>query len=209
MKKLIALVALLVVAAVSSFAQGSVPASAFLVAEYSNNTNPNVADARIHLINVGTLGTPLTEPAAGNVCANIYVFDTQQEMIACCSCLITPDGRASAAVGADLTSNSVTGIAPTNGVIKIVATAAQNGSSCNPARPFDSSYAPGALTGYFTELEAIPAGSFLVGHEMQQANLNTTLPTPDTSEATFLPQSCRFIQYIGSGFGICRSCRRN
>ena len=208
MKKLLVLVAALLVVP-TLFAQGSVPASAYLVAEYSNNTNPNVADPLIHLINVGTTGTPLTEPAAGNVCANIYVFDAQQEMISCCSCLITPNGRVSARVGRDLTLNSVTGLMPASGVIKIVATNSILGFTCinSAARPFDGNYAPGALVGYFTELEATTQGSFLVGHEMQQANLNTTLPTPSQSEAAFLPQACQFIQYIGSGFGICNSCR--
>ena len=86
MKKFIVSLALLMVAAIPSFAQGSVPASAYLVAEYSNNTGPvNVADPRLRLINVGTTGTPLTEPASGNVCANMYVFDASQEMVACCT----------------------------------------------------------------------------------------------------------------------------
>ncbi len=210
MKKLLVLVAALL-AVPALFAQGSVPASAYLVAEYSNNANPAVADANIHLINVGTLGTPMTEPGAGNVCANIYVFDNFQEMIACCSCFITPNERVSASVGRDLTGNPLTAALPMSGVIKIVATAANPGSFCtnSAARPFDGNYAPGALVGYFTELETTSTGTYLVGHEMQQANLNTTLPTPSTSEAAFLAQTCQFIQYIGSGFGICASCRRN
>ncbi len=208
MKKLLVLVALLVVAAAPLFAQGSVPASAYLVAEYSNNAGPGaVADARIRLINVGTLGTPLTDPV-GRVCANVYVFDALQEMVACCSCKITPNGRGSFSVGIDLTANPLTVFAPVNGVIKIVATDAANGF-CNAARPFDGHYAPGSLVGYFTELEATSAGTFIVGHKMEYANLNTTLPTPSTSEAAFLPQACQFIQYIGSGFGICRTCRSN
>jgi len=205
MKKLLVLVALLVVAAAPLFAQGSVPASAYLVAEYSNNAGPGApADARIRLINVGTLGTPLTDPV-GRVCANVYVFDTQQEMIACCACRITPNGRVSLAVGNDLTRYALTGIAPANGVIKIVATDATSGSFCSASRPFDGHYAPGSLAGYFTELEATSAGTYIVGHEMQYGNLNTTLPTPSTSEAAFLPMACQFAQYIGSGFGVC-SC---
>jgi hypothetical protein len=205
MKKLLVLVALLVVAAAPLFAQGSVPASAYLVAEYSNNAGPGAtADARIRLINVGTLGTPLSDPV-GSVCANIYVFDTQQEMIACCACAITPNGRRSINVGNDLTAYPLTHVVPANGVIKIVATDATSGSFCSATRPFDGHYAPGSLAGYFTELEPTSAGTFIVGHEMQYGNLNTTLPTPSTSEAAFLPMTCQFINYIGSGNGVC-SC---
>jgi hypothetical protein len=33
-------------------------------------------------------------------------------------------------------------------------------------------------------------------------------PVPlSAAEASFLPTACSFVQYLGTGFGICKSCR--
>ena len=36
-------------------------------------------------------GSGLANGSTGNICANLYAFDNQEEMVWCCSCLITPD----------------------------------------------------------------------------------------------------------------------
>jgi hypothetical protein len=63
-----------------------------------------------------------TEPA--DLCVNVYVFDTNQEMEECCACPITAAGRLDFLVGSNLTSNPLVG--PTrplnNGIIHLVST---------------------------------------------------------------------------------------
>jgi len=66
------------------------------------------------------------------VCAMIYVFDDDEEMTACCGCLITSAGLATFSVESNLTANLVTGgegatDAKANGAIAVVA------SSFNPS----------------------------------------------------------------------------
>jgi len=99
-------------------------------------------DNIIRLINPN--GSP--SPAAGGgtevpVCANIYVFDDDQEMDACCSCPITSAGLLTISVKSDLTSNLVIQGNPDEGkqgALAIVATAQPAGASagtfgpCNP-----------------------------------------------------------------------------
>ena len=126
MKKLLFVVTLLSLAATSLFAQGPVTGP-YLIDYFANN---NALDQSLRLINFGAAGSPLTSPV-GDVCANIYVFDTNQEMIACCSCRITPNGTLTLSVHNDLTSNPVTSVIPINGDIKVVSTAAGSGT-CTP-----------------------------------------------------------------------------
>ncbi len=81
MKKLLTLMALLIMAAIPALAQGPINGP-YLVDYFSNNVG--AADQTVRLVNFAAAGTPLTSPV-GDVCANIYVFDANQEMIACCS----------------------------------------------------------------------------------------------------------------------------
>jgi hypothetical protein len=113
MKRLLVVVGLLLlVSTLPALAQGSYYADYF-----SNNINPLAADQVIRAINVGITGTPLTSigqglggnPGQGDICENIYVFDNNQEMVACCACRLTPNELSSAAVGAQLTNHALTG----------------------------------------------------------------------------------------------------
>jgi hypothetical protein len=57
--------------------------------------NLNIGESYIDITNTGANGAPLLGPgfggASGNICANVYAFDPGEELISCCSCLITPD----------------------------------------------------------------------------------------------------------------------
>ena len=195
MKKLLVLAALVAIAAIPSLAQGPVTGP-YLVSYFSENygsvgvTEGAVDIQNIRLVNFGAAGTPLTSPV-GDVCANIYVFDANQEMVECCSCRITPNGVIRLSVEYSLTSNPVTGVVPVNGDIKIVSTAAGT-SACTPL-----SYNAGLLDstvgfethlhqGFITETQ-VPAAAF------------------SGQEQSFLPQACQFARYLGSGKGVC-SC---
>src|SRR4029078_6522293 len=100
MKRLFVLVALLVMAASASIAQ----TSPYMIDYFSNNPGPGgAADQQIRLVNYSLQGTPLTSPV-GDVCANVYVFDANQELVACCSCRITPNGLISLSIANGLTN---------------------------------------------------------------------------------------------------------
>ena len=207
MKKLLVLLALLAIAAVPSLAQGPVTGP-YLVDYYSNNTAQIIptdtaapavfADQQLRLVNFGTAGTPLTSPV-GDVCANIYVFDANQELISCCSCRITPNGVLTLSVARDLTSNPVTSVVPINGDIKVVSTLAGAGA-CSPL-----TYNGGLLDstlGFGTHAQlsgGTAPGIFITETRVPAAALSSV-------EQSFLPQACQFARYLGSGKGTC-SCR--
>jgi hypothetical protein len=65
-------------------------------------------------------------------CANIYVFDANQEMVACCSFRITPNGLLTLSVANNLTNNPVTSLVPVAGDIKIVGMVAPTTGACSP-----------------------------------------------------------------------------
>jgi hypothetical protein len=189
MRKLLVVLGVLVLMSSAAFAQGT-----YFVDYYSNNPGPaGPADQWIRIINVGVNGTPLTTPV-GDICASIYVFDNAQEMAACCSCRITPDEYASARVGTQLTNNTVTGVIPAFGVIKVATTPA--GGSCNPTAPLTG--ADTTLAQVFgTHLQVTGGATFVTETEKLSSPLSS-------AEAGFLPMACSFARYLGSGFGTCR-----
>jgi hypothetical protein len=77
----------------------------------------------IQMTNVGTT-------AGGNVCADIYVFDAEQELAECCSCFLSPDGLRTINVYTSLLGNTLTGVRPPTGAIKIVSASAVGNPSC-------------------------------------------------------------------------------
>ena len=188
MKKLLAVLGILALVPCLALAQGS-----YYVDYYSNNVDDGF-DQAIRIINVGTLGTPLTSPS-GDICANVYVFDANQEMLACCAARLTPNELATAFVHAQLTRNTVTTVVPRSGVIKVVL-AQPPGSTCTPttigATPdaglgvvFGTHLQAEARTLWVTETEKLPS-------------------TLSSQEQGFLQLACSFALYIGSGQGTCQ-----
>jgi hypothetical protein len=192
MKKLLVVLGLLLlVSALPTFAQDD---PQYFVDYYSNNINPLAADQVIRAINIGSAGTPLTSPT-GDICENIYVFDNNQEMIACCACRLTPNELSSAAVGAQLTNHALTGTAPVAGVVKIVFTTA--GTSCKAETAVLGGVAVTGLAAVFgTHLQAEPPSS-PTSLFVTETGKTPQILGPD--EALFLPQACSFVRYLGSG----------
>jgi hypothetical protein len=220
MKKLLVVLGLLLlVSAVSASAQ--VAQASYFVDYYSNNINPLAADQVIRAINVGTFGTPLTSigTGQGDICENIYVFDNNQEMVACCACRLTPDELSSAAVGAQLTNHALTGTAPVAGVVKIAFTLPANYNGPTGCRA-ETAVLGGMVTYAGTnELGVAAQGSWAAvfgTHLQAEPPASTTaLFVTETEklpqylsgyEAEFLPNACSFVRYLGSGTpGTC-SC---
>ena len=186
MKKLLAVVGLLVLVPNAAFAQAT-----YYVDYYANNAGPaGTFDQIVRIINVGVGGTPMTSPV-GDICADIYVFDANQELIACCDQLITPNGLDSASVGNQLTNNPVTSVVPPAGVIKIATTPAPCGT---PLTAADASLA----VVFATHLQVTGGATFVTETQILSSPLSVV-------EAEFLPQACSFARYVGSGRAFCTS----
>jgi len=150
-----------------------------------------VGDSYINVSNTGSSG--------GNICANFYVFDPSEEMVSCCSCLVTPNALQSLSVQGDLISNTLSPSTPTAVTISVLAST-PGSDSCNPASP--STLAPG-LRAWATKFHALP-GTPTTYETTETAYLAEGGMLP---ELTQLSSFCGFINSNGSGFGICKSCR--
>ena len=82
------------------------PSDAFQV-RYASNLS--VGDSVINITNGGTQGG--TDPS-GNICVNVYAFSPDEQLVSCCSCLVTPNGLVHLSANNDLVSNTLTGIRP-------------------------------------------------------------------------------------------------
>jgi hypothetical protein len=177
---------------VAAFAGSSIaPRDAYQV-RYAANLS--AGQSVVNLTNAGTVSG--VEPA-GNICANVYVFAEDQQLIACCACELTPNHLQTLSVQNDLISNTLTPGVPIGVTVGLVATA---GAGCNPSTVSAGSLAPG-LRAWGTTLHAAPGGGFF-GSEtaFSFAELSAT-------ELQKMTQLCGFIQANGSGYGICGSCK--
>jgi len=179
----------------AAWAQGA-PPDAFQI-RYASNLP--IGDSVVNLSNAGTLAG--SDPA-GNICVNVYAFSADDTMVACCSCLVSPNGLNSLSARNDLASNTLTPAVPTSLVIKLLATEPVGGT-CNPSLPSTPNLAPG-MRAWGTTLHAngstSPATYALTETDFSKATLSD-------SELTSLTDTCGFIQSDGAGFGICKSCR--
>src|SRR5216684_7516919 len=80
MKKL--LVLLLAVLALATVASAQIT-TFYSINYYSNRNNAGGADQVFRVTNPGTAGSPISV-GHGTICADIFVFDSNQEMIECC-----------------------------------------------------------------------------------------------------------------------------
>ena len=139
---------------------------------------------------------------------NVYAFSPDEQLISCCSCLITPNGLVSLSVNQDMVSNTLTGVRPNSIVVKLVNTgAAANfaGTSCTNSAALAGTPAfplAGGVLAFGTTLHAGAAvGAF---------NLTETpfiRATLSQAELDSIKNRCTNIIGNGSTFGICRSCR--
>jgi hypothetical protein len=201
------LLVMLALAAVA-LAQPAVLDSPFQV-RYAANLN--VGESWINISNSGANGAPLLGPgfggAVGNICVNVYAFSPDEQLISCCSCLVTPNGLVNLGVNRDLTSRTLTGVIPTSAVIKLYSTLAGTGgtgTSCaNSAATVATATAAPGLLAWGTTIHNAPPG-------VATYNVTETAFTPSTLSAGELASiggRCASILGNGSGFGVCFSCR--
>ena len=156
--------------------------------------NMAVGDSVVDLTNAGTVGG--REPS-GDICANVYVFAQDQQLISCCTCMLTPNHLQTLSVRNDLINNTLTPGIPTAISIALVAT---KGSTCNAAN-ITANNLVGGLRAWGTTLHAAPSGGYVLSEtHFSDAPLST-------GELQKMTSYCGFIQANGSGYGICNSCR--
>ena len=165
------------------------PADTFQVGYAANLT---LGDSYVNLTNASGGFEP-----AGNICANVYVFAEDQQLIACCACPLTPNHLKTFSVRNDLIFNPLTPGVPRAVTIGLVAT---TGGTCNPAFFGNSTFASG-LRAWGTTPHQAPDGTV---HVTEVPFLPATL---SSSESGKLTTYCDFLQANGSGYGLCRACR--
>jgi len=187
----------------------------------------------VNITNTGANGNNLFGPGfgapAGNICVNVYAFSPDEQLVSCCSCLVTPNGVVHVTANNDLVSNTLTGIRPNSIVIKLVATATgiktgtantpdYTGASCTNSAALAGTLFPvagGGLMAWGTTLHSAsindpPSGPFRVTETaFLPATLDPTrLSRSDLgSELASMANRCTNIIGNGSTFGICHSCR--
>jgi hypothetical protein len=195
-------------------------AAIFSVAAFAQNTNAdgpykvkyasnlNIGDSVINITNTGAngagLGSGSTASVTGAICANVYVYNADEEIVTCCSCPVTPNGLVSLSAKTDLIANPLTPATPTSIVIKLLATVPVGGSCNGSALLAGTPTLANGLAAWGTTLHAntsAAAGTYSV------TETSFSSATLSAGELARLAYGCGVVANVGSGFGVCNSCR--
>ena len=166
--------------------------------------NLQAGDSIINIGNTGA-GASGTSPfgVGGNLCVNVYVFSPDEQEIACCSCLVTPNAVQTMS-GRQLVSRPITPSIPSAITVKLLATAAGTGAApCDPSAP--GALVP-ALLAFGVTLHAAPVGGSIAAGTFATTETPFTPSTLSAAELTRLTTLCGFIRANGTGFGVCPGC---
>jgi hypothetical protein len=164
--------------------------------------NLNKGDSYVNLTNAGTLSG--LDPA-GRTCINVYTFDPFEEMISCCACPVTPNGLRSLSVRNDLISNTLTPGVPTSIIVKLLSSLPLPGNTCDASSPTAATLVRGMrawATTLHLNTSALPTPGVYQHTETEFSKVELS-----EAERSKLSGYCSFIQALGSGYGICKSCR--
>jgi hypothetical protein len=143
-------------------------------------------------------------------CANIYVYDDNEQLIECCSCFISSNGFLQLKTEDDLTSNPFDSLSHTRGLIKVVSS---DGASCSNIGSASSLTAANSYTPVPNVREWIqhvpvepsitPGATGPFQNIVEQQFL--AVPSASAAELSNLQTTCNTVIRNGSGFGHC-SC---
>jgi len=201
--RLFVISAAMALSSVAAFAQaGDTP---FQV-RYASNLA--IGDSVVNFTNTGASSTVAFPTQNGNICVNVYAFSPDEQLVSCCTCLVTPDGLNSLSVRNDLISNTLTPGVPTGIVVKLISSAGTTAASCNASTVGTGAnvLVPG-LAAWGTTIHALPVTPGTPATTYGVTETPFTNATLSAAELTRISTLCGFIQTNGSGFGICKSCR--
>lgn len=198
---LLALALVALSAGISSAQTNDEPNDTYRLNYYSNAVTDGAPDGTVHIVNPGTAVTKLNadgKPLNGDLCADIYVLNNDQQEVECCGCVLTPDSERTLSINHNLLGNpdNVRNVT-TDGVIKMVSTAPDAAGKCHP----DSEGANPRLElrAWSTHIQAPKTGAYVeTEEEFSYAPLSDF-------EFQNLTQQCSAIFTSGSKHGIC-SC---
>jgi hypothetical protein len=142
----------------------------------------------------------IANPTINNLCADIYVFDANEELQECCGCPMTAFGLRRLSVASDLTTNPYSNGHPYSGVIEIVPSA--------PGEPSEfTSYLPtcdASYPSYEPQLRSWVQHINAAGPLSQVTSEKSVAAPLWISQYENLAYACKILKTNGSGRGICK-----
>lgn len=170
--------------------------------------NLGSGESYINIGNDGAQGSPLLgpgfSPATGNICVSVYAIDPGEELVACCSCLVTPDQMIYLGANTDLLSVSP-GFDPVTITIKLIATTPAAGVSptdCTNEAALSNTTPVNGMVAWGTTLHRTP-GPGITYATTESPFVPVTL---SVSEFNSLTGRCAAIIGNTGASGICMSC---
>ena len=193
------LTASVVFLAAVSFAQTTYKKSlTYQLTYYSNALNTSAPDGTVHIVNPGSAVTKLDadgKPLDGNLCAQIYVLNNDEQEVECCGCTLTPDSERTLSINKNLLGNPINVRQVTSdGVIKIVSEPTPSSGPCRP--DLEVGNVVPELQSWDTHIQAVSDGYAETEEEFAGAPLSA-------NELFWLQNQCSAIYTNGSGHGKC------
>jgi hypothetical protein len=221
------------VCTMAAFAQpGNIPAPVnpgILLDAYQVNYLPNVTldnGGWVNITNTGILGADQFGPGQGTtqgrICVSVYAFSADEQEVACCNCLVTPNNLVHLNGMTDILKTTLTGVIPQSITVKLLSTipgtsstnpigintqANFNGSVCLAASNTGittANLAPG-MRAWAVKVHSFPAaggGAAFVG----ATETEFTPSILSQPELTSLTTRCAGIVGNGSNAGVCAFC---
>src|SRR3954447_1570047 len=122
-------------------------------------SNLSFGESVINLTNSGASSTTAGSTVFvqnGEICANLYAYSPDEQLVSCCSCNVTPNALNSLSVKADLGTNTLTPIIPSALVVKILATPGGTACTASSAATVTAGNLVRGLLAWGTTLHALP-----------------------------------------------------
>ena len=169
-------------------------------------SNLLLGDSSVYMTNTGAggagTGSGTAASVPGSLCANIFVFDADEEIVSCCSCPVTPNGLITLSDQVDLISNPLTRTVPNSIVIKLLATVPVAGTCTNSALLSGATLANG-LAAWNTTLHFNPT---VIPNALNVTEMKFSSSKLSAGELNRLAYQCGTVANTGSGFGVCAAC---